>query len=178
MKKTALVIAAIVLSATLARANLIDLTPGGFDLTKPFPTVVQQFFGQYGVRPGTMQNLAGANIVNGQPVWSPFTPFGPPNFGLTLNPSGTGANVGWNLFGTGFRGLFVFVESSRLIANLYAIPGRFQFNGDGFVEIDGTIPILGVTFAGKSAVPDGGSTLMMLGIAVGTVVFAGRRICT
>jgi len=151
MKKTALVIAAIVLSATLARANLIDLTPGGFDL---------------------------ANIVNGQPVWSPFTPFGPPNFGLTLNPSGTGANVGWNLFGTGFRGLFVFVESSRLIANLYAIPGRFQFNGDGFVEIDGTIPILGVTFAGKSAVPDGGSTLMMLGIAVGTVVFAGRRICT
>jgi hypothetical protein len=167
IKKTAVVIAAIVLSETLARANLIDLTPGGFDLTKPLPTVVQDFFGRYGIKDGTMQNLAGANIVNGQPVWSPFTLFNNDHFGLTLNADGTGAEVNWNLIGTGFHSLFVFVESSALIANLYLVPGQEQFVGDGFVEVNGTIPIAATTFTGTDHVPDTGSTLAMLSIAIG-----------
>ena len=69
-----------------------------------------------------MELLAGANIVNGQPVWSPFTRFGDDRFNITLNANGTSSDVGWDLTGTGFRGLFVFVESDELIANLYSIP--------------------------------------------------------
>ena len=88
MKTTILILLAAV---SIARANLIDLTPGGFDLTQPFPTAVQKFFGRYG---GGMQNIAGANIVNGLPVWSPFTIFGDDHFDITLNGTG-GAEVSW-----------------------------------------------------------------------------------
>ena len=165
MKKTAVVIAAIVLSATLAHANLIDLTPGGFDLTQTFPTVVANFFAQY--RPNRMQNIAGTNIINGQVIWSPFTVFGGDRFDITLNPTATGADVDWNLTGTGYDLQFVIAESSALIAHLYAVRGMEEYVGDGFVEIDGAIPFVGITFAGRNTIPDTGSTLAMLSIAIG-----------
>ena len=170
IKKTAVVIAAIVLSATLARATLIDLTPGGFDLTQPFPIVVQRFFGQYG--PNGLQNIAGANIVNGHVIWSPFTLFGDDHFDLTLNdPSGTSGTVGWDLNGTGYHLRYVFAESTSFIGHLYghlyAVPGLERFAGDGFVEIADEIPLLAVTFTGSNTVPDTGSTLAMLSIAIG-----------
>jgi hypothetical protein len=162
--KATVVIAIIFITTSFVCANLIDLTPGGFDLTQPFPTAVANFFARY--VPGGMENIAGANIVNGQPVWSPFTPFGSDHFGLMLNVNGTGAKADWNLFGTGFHSMFVFVESSALMANLYRVPCADQFAGDGFVEIDDTIPLLAVTFTGADSVPDTGSTLTLLGIGV------------
>src|SRR5262249_23750191 len=158
-------------SATLARATLIDLTPGGFNLTQRFPPVVANFFAQYLPGPHGLQNIAGANIVNGVPEWSPFTIFGSDRFSLALNAFGTGADVGWDLSGTGFHLRFVFVESSALIANLYAVPGIEQITGDGFVEIDGVIPLLAVTFAGRNGVADTGSTLTLMGIATVAVFF-------
>jgi hypothetical protein len=177
MKKTAVVIAAIVLSATLAHATLIDLTLGGFDLTKPFPKVVADFFGQYYT--AGQKNLAGANIVNGQPVWSPFTIFNSDHFGISLNADGTGAGVSGNLIGTGFFGQFVLVESRALIANLYRVSGRDRFDFDGFVNVNGgTIPVSAVIFAGNNRIPDSGSTLMLLAGAVAVVIFLCRRICT
>jgi len=173
VKKITAVIAAVLLSASLTRANLIDLTPGGFDLTQPFPIAVQQFFARYGEG---MQNLAAASVVNGQVQWSPFTPFGDDHFDLALNPGGTSANVGWDLTGTGFHELFVFVESLALIGNLYAVPGMEQFTGDGFAEINGTIPLLAVTFTGSNRTPDTGSTLALMGIATVAVFFLHRRV--
>jgi len=112
------------------------------------------------------------------PQWSPYTIFNTDHFGLTLNADGTGADVNWNLIGTGFHSLFVFVESSALIGNLYRVPGLDRFEGEGFVEVNGTIPILAVTFAGSNHVPDTGATLIMLGCAVGAIVLLRRRICT
>ena len=165
MKKTAVVIATIVLSTTLAHANLIDLTPGGFDLRQPFPTVVANFFARY--RPGGMENIAGTNIINGQVIWSPFTVFGGDRFDITLNPTATGADVDWDLTGTGYHLQFVIAESSALIAHLYAVRGMEEYVGDGFVEIDGAIPFVGITFAGRNTIPDTGSTLAMLSIAIG-----------
>jgi len=166
MKKTAVVIAAIVISATLAHANLIDLTPGGFDLTKPWPQVVANFFEQYSFE--RMQNIAGANIkINGQLKWSTYTVFGDDRFDITLNPTATGADVDWDLTGTGYHLQFVFAESSAYIAHLYAVRGMEEFVGDGFVEIDGAIPFVGITFTGRNTIPDTGSTLAMLSIAIG-----------
>jgi protein with PEP-CTERM/exosortase system signal len=176
MKKTTAVIAAVLLSASLTRANLIDLTPGGFDLSGPLPQPVLQFFR------GPIANLlAGGNVENGSFVWSPFTPFGPGNFSVNLNAALTGADVGWNLNGTGtppFFGTYVFVESSELVANLYRIPAAQRFEGEGSVEINGVIHPIGITFFGKNSIPDTGSTLLMLGCAVGAIVLLRRRICT
>ena len=87
--KTKLTILLCALAGTV-HATLIDLTPGGFDFHQPLPTVVSNFFGQYGLN---MQNIAGFNIVNGQPAWSPFTIFGSDRFSLAINALGTGADV-------------------------------------------------------------------------------------
>lgn len=172
--KTKLLIAIIALCVTAsAHANLIDLTPGGFDLTQPFPVVVANFFRNYG---HGMQNIAGALVVNGQPEWSPFTLFGDDQFDLTLNPEGTGADVGWDLSGTGYHLRFVFVESSDLLAHLYAVRGGELLTGDGFIEIDGMTPILAATFAGGNMTPEGGSTLVLMGLGFVALFFWQRRI--
>ena len=167
MKTTILIL---LTAVSVARANLIDLTPGGFDLTQPFPTVVEKFFESY----GHMQNIAGANIVNGVPVWSPFTIFGDDHFSISLGTSG--ADVSWDLTGTGYRSLFVLVESSDLIGNLYAIPWRQRFSGTGLVD-DGSARIDGVTFTGTNLpVPDAGSTLAMMGFGLLGLCFYARRL--
>ena len=167
MKTTILILLATI---SIARANLIDLTPGGFDLTQPFPTVVEKFFASY----GHMQNIAGANIVNGVPVWSPFTIFGDDHFDIT--PGTSGADVSWDLTGTGYRGLFVFVESSsELIGNLYVMPWKQRFSSTGFID-NGPATIDGVTFTGTNLpVPDAGSTLAMMGLGLLGLCFYARR---
>lgn len=161
MKRTLLILIA---TASLAHATLIDLTPGGFDLRQPFPTPVFKFFGQYGF---DLENLAGANIVNGQPVWSPFTMFGADKFTLTLNALGTGANLGWDLSNTDVHLRFVLVESAGLIAHLYGVPGGQAITGDGFGEIDGIILPTAYTFAGSpNGVPDDGWTIFLLALSI------------
>jgi hypothetical protein len=72
------------LSASIAHANLIDLTPGGFNLVEPWPDPVAQFFEQ--IACGT-EFLAGANINGNQVYWSPFTIFGDDHF--DIDPNGT-----------------------------------------------------------------------------------------
>lgn len=171
MKTKLAVIIALCVTAS-AHANLIDLTPGGFDLTEPLPTVVANFFRNYG---HGMQNIAGALIVNRQPEWSPFTIFGDDQFNLSLNPDGTGADIDWDLSGTGFHLRFVFVESSDLLAHLYAVRGRELITGDGFIEIDGMTPILAATFAGGNRIPEGGSTLALMGLGMVALFFLKRK---
>ena len=169
--KTKLTILLCALAGTV-HATLIDLTPGGFDFHQPLPTVVSNFFGQYGLN---MQNIAGFNIVNGQPAWSPFTVFGSDHFSLSTNALGTGADVDWDLSGTGFHLRFVLAESSDLISHLYAVPGKEQITGDGFITIDGNIPLIGGVFAGSNETPDTGSTLALMGVALVTLFFLHRR---
>lgn len=172
--KTKTLIAALLLfsSSFVARAHLIDLTPGGFDLTSPLPVAVQKFFSLYG--PGGQENLAGANIVNGVPLWSPFTPFGPVQF--SIGPQGANDSTGWNLTGTGFLLNFVLVEDGSF-AHLFKVSGRERFTGAGTVNIDGIIPPDAITFAGRSLsrVPDSGSTLMLMGIASVALLWAARH---
>ena len=58
-----------------------------------------QFFNQFDNGNG-FQFLAGANIQDGQVVWSPFTIFGSDNFGIILQDPAN-AQVSWNLTNTG-----------------------------------------------------------------------------
>jgi hypothetical protein len=63
--------------------------------------------------------------------------------------------------------MFVLVESSELIAHLYLIPGGQRFDGTGFIEIDGVIPIGGGVFTGTNfSIPDSGSTLALMGCSI------------
>ena len=166
-------IAALLLAtATLAHADQIglkDLTPGGFNYRDPWPKNVAHFFGQYQFG---LRNLAGANIVDGQVIWSPFTIFGDDHFDITLGLDS--AMVDWNLDGTGFNLRFVLVEDQDFNAHLYRTELFEQFLGDGDVSFDGFIP-QGIIFAGyRGRVPDGGSTIMLMGIGV-LIIFGLRR---
>ncbi len=171
--KTKIVILLCALVGTV-HATLIDLTPDGFSYLDPWPTVVSNFFGDYGLG---LQNLAGANIVNNQPVWSPFTIFGNDHFSLEMNALGTGADVSWDLTGTQYHLRFVLAEGSDYLAHLYAVRGRELFEGDGFVTIDGTTRITGgITFAGSNTIPDSGTTLALMSIGLLGLFFFTRRI--
>jgi hypothetical protein len=115
-----------------AHANLIDLTPGAFNINEPWPQPVIQFFShQFGNGNG-FQFLAGANIKDGQVVWSPFTIFGSDNFGIILQDPAN-AQVSWNLTNTGGYFLqYVLLEGANGIDNLYGLRGPgFQFEGGG-----------------------------------------------
>ena len=109
-------------------------------------------------------------------VWSPFTIFGSDRFSII--PQGPDGTVSWDLTGTGYRLNFVLVESNEFIANLYRVSGLERFAGNGSITINGVIPIDAVVFAGTNRVPDTGSALALMGIAVGAVFFLHRRIKT
>lgn len=156
--KTKIVILLCALAGTV-HATLIDLTPDGFSYLDPWPTVVSNFFGQFTLG---LHDIAGANIVNNQPVWSPFTIFGDDHFSLTMNAAGTGADVSWDLTGTQYHLRFILAEGSDYLAHLYAVRGQELFAGDGFITIDGSTPLRAGTFAGSNTIPDSGSTLALM----------------
>jgi|tagenome__1003787_1003787.scaffolds.fasta_scaffold20405520_2 hypothetical protein len=150
-----------------AHGNLIDLTPGGFNINEPWPQPVIQFFNQFDNGNG-FQFLAGANIQDGQVVWSPFTIFGSDNFGISLQDPAN-AQVSWNLTNTGGYFLqYVLLEGANGIDNLYGLRGPgFQFEGGGLVTIDGLTTIQAITFAGTNLVPETVNTGWLLFFAVG-----------
>ena len=150
-----------------AHANLIDLTPGAFNINEPWPQPVIQFFShQFGNGNG-FQFLAGANIKDGQVVWSPFTIFGSHNFGIILQDPAN-AQVSWNLTNTeGYFLQYVLLEGANGIDNLFGLRGPgFQFEGGGLVTIDGLTAIQAIIFAGPNLVPETLNTGLLLFFAV------------
>jgi hypothetical protein len=131
---------------------------------------VLQFFNHVG-RNG-FQYLAGANIDNGQAVWSPFTIFGSDNFGIVLqNPPN--AQVSWNLTNTGGYFLqYVLLEGANGIDNLYGLRGPgFQFEGGGPVTIDGLTATQSIIFAGTNIVADSGASLSLFVCTAAILIF-------
>jgi len=165
MKTTAAILIA---TTALAHADLIDLTPNGFNIGEPWPEPVVQFFHAY---QHGQQNLAGANLNGNQVTWSPFTLFGPDNFSISAQQPN--ANVAWSLTNTaGYHVDYVFVEGFNGIDHLYGVIGGIT--GAGLVTINGLEQIGAITFAGSNLVPDAGSTLLMLSLA-GLVLFYVRK---
>lgn len=162
MKTTILILLTIV---SIARANLIDL--GGFNINDPLPPFAQQFF--------RTPLIAGANIINGQVVWSPFTLFGPDQFSLTPT-SPTTATTSWDLSNTnGYQLRFVLVEGINGEDELFRTNGRGLIMGFG--DLFNLTDIQAVNYAGSNVVPDSGTTWELLAMGVGClIIFRLRKV--
>src|SRR6266403_809139 len=157
--------ALLIATASVAHANLIDLTPGGFSLLNLPPVVVQweQYIQQHGIFP-----IAHADITGNTVTWVPGL-LGPPNF--NVDPMTQNAGVTWNLTNvSGGQFLYVFVGNSNPnieLAHLYQVSADEIINGSGTVTIDGATTIAALNFFGRIDVPDSGSTALLsaLGLA-------------
>jgi hypothetical protein len=177
--KRKLAILALILSAATSQANLIDLTPGGFAWNN-LPPVFEDFLQRWIHNSTTL--IAGANIDGTQVDWSPYTLFGPDNFGIDLlQPN---ANVSWNLTDTsGYFMQYIWItgsgDPSQITDHLYAVSGQFfRYDGNGFVTIDGLNPITSIVFFGTNNVPDeanAGALLLLVVSAVLLTYQAQRR---
>jgi hypothetical protein len=170
--KTKTVILTLIATTSFARANLIDLTPNGYNIDNPWPLVVTQFFDNY---QRDQINLAGANITGNQVTWSPFTIFGDDFFNIT--PNGATANVSWDLANAqgGYHVGFVLIETNDRISHLYQVPSPDWFSGGGLVTADNVVDITSITFAGSNMIPDDLNVgLMFLGTFVLLMTFRKR----
>ena len=175
MKTTSLILLATI---SIANANLIDLTPGGFNVYDGLPqafihTIVdQQARGQItffdSVTPDGWVSIFGH--LNGGTNF--FT-------SLIGNPGPT-ANVSWD-FKTlpGYSMSVLLVEGLGGWDNLYAVPRGFRFvDLNDEITLHGTLPITSLAFYGRtpsSPVPDTGSTLALMSIGLlGMFVYARR----
>ena len=125
MKTTILILLSAV---SIARANLVDLTPGGFDLTQPYPRAFTDFI----VREvGNRITFFDAAHPNG---WDSM--FGALNGGtyfstdLIGNP-GPSANVSWNFTTLPGWSMSVLLVEGELWGNLYAVGNNFKFTDLG-----------------------------------------------
>lgn len=109
------------------------------------------------------------------------------HFGTTLTDDDANATISWDLSNTGFQLSYVFLKDGRtgnggpVLYHLYGITPDEVFNsmGNQFVTINGTNPITYLTFfgvPGSPTVPDGGTTLLLLGLAFGVLELTRRRL--
>src|SRR6266478_5901525 len=102
--------------ASVAHANLIDLTPGGFLSQGVPPPVVLDFLQRVN---NTTFAIADATINGGNVTWISGFPLGADN--MTVIPNGTDALLSWSLTDTGGYSLhFLWVLGSARI-NLYRV---------------------------------------------------------
>jgi hypothetical protein len=106
------------------------------------------------------------------------------HFTATLIDGERDANVSWSLATSGFQLGYVFVKDGRnatsgpYLYHLYGVtPDEvFNSNGEQFVTVNGQRFITYIAFFGMSenAVPDGGATLILLGLSMGAVALLRR----
>ena len=104
------------------------------------------------------------------------------HFGGAIIDNETNATVSWDLSGTGFQLSYVFLKDGRespggpYLYHLYGVTPDEAFNslGDQLVTIDGIRRISYVAFYGSNAVPEGGTTLALLGMAFGVTLLSRR----
>ncbi len=108
------------------------------------------------------------------------------HFGTTLTDGDANATISWDLSTTGFQLSYVFIKDGRtgnggpVLYHLYGITPDEVFNsmGNQYVTIDGTKQISYLVFfgvPGSPTVPEGGSTLILLGSALGLLELGRRR---
>jgi hypothetical protein len=170
------VIAAIVVGT--AHANLIDLTPGGFNAVNGLPPAferlqTQLFFDEAAF--GTFNLPTGPKFFDG---W--VSQFGVLNGGqyfftnlFSVSPTAN-ASISWNFSGAPngdwLSTIDVFTQTPTGIVNenIYGVPWDQRFDGTGTVTIDGSSTINGISFYGlnPATVPDGGMTLSLFTLSL------------
>ena len=161
----------LIATATVAHANLIDLTPGGYSPNDGLPP---EFLRAVNLEYRHQITFFDSVTPSG---W--VSQFGHLNGGTNfftdlIGNGGPTANVSWDfnsLPGYGMRILLVERSDGQTDwANLYAVGTRFLITDPGdMITLHDGVNISSIAFYGRtptSPVPDTGSTLMLLGIAL------------
>jgi hypothetical protein len=168
----------LVCATCTARAHLIDLTLGGFNADNGLPEayfrlVEQTFFdsaahGWFDLPEGR-QFLNGwvskYGILNGADYFSTNL------FSIGDTPF---ASISWNLAGQpdSYWLTMIYVagrtEDGTPWEHIYEVSGDQRFEGEGIVTANGLATISQIAFYGLNVVPDGGTTLLLFGLALAT----------
>jgi hypothetical protein len=173
--KTKLLIAVLVLAQS-AYADLIDFTPGGFQIQQT-PGYVQTWLDSRGPN-NYLFDVAVLNYPGHGTGWvgNGFIPggtyFNTNLFSFQFNP--TTCTLSWNFAGAANWELsWIWVQGigTNYWNHIYQVPINQLLNGQGSVELNGVEPIYSIGFFGQhinfESVPDTGSTLLLLGVACG-----------
>jgi hypothetical protein len=176
--KTKYILTLLIATASVAHANLIDLTPGGFNVDNA-PPAFYEFLHQWNqhhfeffdnATPDGWTSLYG--ILNGGTYF---------NTDLIGHP-GQSANVSWDfstLPGWSMSRILVDGRAADGTAweNIYAVPHSFrEFDALETVWLHDGVDISSISFFGRwpgSPVPDSGSTLLLS--ALGLAALVGPR---
>lgn len=177
MKKLTLIIAICTALWASAQANLIDLTPGGFDATQPYPKEFVRYLERIVGNRATFFDAASPNEWANTGTLNGGTYF----FTDLIGNPGTMANVSWN-FSTlpGWTMTFLLVEGEDWV-NLYAVPINFQIVDLGdLVTLHDDVNIDFISFVGRNpnsaSVPEGGSTLALMGLGLIAMAFVRKHV--
>jgi hypothetical protein len=183
--KLQLIAAALLASATLAHAHLIQLTPGGFSSNAP---LTQQEINAYRELPPGLDLAAHGFFNLPPPEGITFLDGWSRHYGGTylqvydfFGHDVTSAAVSWDLTGEphGYwmTNFFVFgSKDGELWNNFYRVPHDERFEGFGTVIAHAGVNINGIGFYGRNVeIPEGGATLglFLLGLSV---VLGGWRL--
>jgi hypothetical protein len=176
---TAVLIAVAGLGLQQAQAHLLD--PDQFFHNGPIGTGTdeQNFLISTGRLPATSQYLgkynAGGVVENGALNISSYV--------TVTEVSGNTWDISWNLTGSGFTldGVLIKdgnVQGKGMIYRFYGVSADETLVGSGTVTFDNPVRnISHITFFGSpggNGVPDGGTTVMLLGAALGSLGMARR----
>lgn len=173
---TVMAVAGVMASAPRIHASVIDL--GERDL--PTPLGGQTAAAAYiemdqGLAPGTLVYLNKFDYDDG---FENNGAVDSSHFDATLLNGGIDADVSWDLATSGFQLSYVFLKDGResrtgpYLYHLYGVTPDEVFNsmGDQFVTINGQRLITYIAFYGvpgsPSSVPEGGTTLLLLGFGL------------
>jgi hypothetical protein len=157
------------LISTSARANLIDLTPGGTAIDYGPPSHIAQhgFYDQAAF--GTFDLPGGPTFIKG---W--VSQFGILNGGqyfftdLFTQPHGPTAHVSWNFGNTGYWLQYIDVvgfDQTGTLANLYRVPYGSRSTDEDIVTLNGQMTINGIAFYGRNPalpIPASGGTFSLM----------------
>ena len=170
--------------ACKASATLIDL--GERDLATRLNGVAaaQAYIeAAQGLPPGTLTYL---NLFDGDTnIFANNGAVDSSHFAVSLIDGGINGEISWNLDTAGFQLSYVFLKDGRnsktgpYLYHLYGVtPDEvFNSNGDQFVTINGIRYITYIAFfgvPGSPSVPEGGTTLFLLGSALCALEFTRR----
>jgi hypothetical protein len=168
-----------------AKANLIDLTPGGFNNLAPPPTFVDWEQNHYGHDAFKMAFWRIDNPGNGWLRLSPPTHWNflqPPLVNISPIDAQT-ATLSWDLTGTPFGMAYVFVggyvtddNGIHASTNMYKVSLDQIQSGEGVITVDGTLPIISMGIYGTVPlfVPDNGPTFILFFLSLVAMVFVAR----
>lgn len=143
-----------------AHANLIDLTPGGYDILNPPQVIVDWNNYYYSLPHGERPRYLGEDAIT---VTGMFT---------------QQATVSWDLSGTDYGLQWIYVYHffagypMQGVGHFYQVSEDSWVTGSGAITLDGTTTIEWVLPFGNRLVPDSGATILLFGLSLVGLFYA------